>query len=507
VLPRAVWARAGRPAGILEETRWLFLVLTLISLVLTLPDPLIHARVTGGPVLLASSVVLATSWVITYVRGKGGLFEVVDAVAVFMFTVACEVPSAVFGVLFAAMWFRSLYGSARDAVVRSLLYTGALAAAVAAWPRVVGRSDETELSHMLASLPILYLTVVVGRRMAASLAARERAQAIGGVYSDAARDLIALTDADAIRTVARRADDQVCALVPGLRIMKADRDGSWLLRDGVSGSWVDLPSRLPVAVLGSVVHTAGSARYPVARTVELDAAAGERCAWLCLSLPVVASIGIESWLLVGAPRGVPEDVVAALRSLANHMALAFAVSQAHGELSAQARMDSLTGLANRAAFTDALTAALEGDTEFTSVLFIDLDDFKDVNDRFGHRAGDEALRDVADRLRRATRPSDLCARLGGDEFAVLLADAGEVVAADAARRVAAAIGAQMRRDRDVVRVGASVGAATAPAHSDPELLLHRADAAMYEAKNNRKRVDQRVGPGPRAVEISPRSAG
>jgi diguanylate cyclase (GGDEF)-like protein len=189
------------------------------------------------------------------------------------------------------------------------------------------------------------------------------------------------------------------------------------------------------------------------------------------------------------------------------MALAYAVSQAHGELSAQATMDSLTGLANRAAFTDALTAALESDATYTSVLFIDLDDFKDVNDRFGHRAGDEALRDVADRLRRATRASDLCARLGGDEFAVLLPDADETVAADAAHRVAVAIGTQMRRDRDVVRVGASVGAATAPAHSDPELLLHRADAAMYEAKTNRKRMDQRVGPGPRAVEISPRSAG
>jgi diguanylate cyclase (GGDEF)-like protein len=501
-----VWARAGRPDGILEETRWLFVGLTLISLVLTIPDPLIHARITGGPVLLASALVLAASWIVTYLRRRSGLFELVDAVAVFMFTVACEVPSAVYGVLFAAMWFRSLYGSVRDAVVRSLLYTAALVAAVAAWPRVAGRPDATELSHMLASLPIMYLTVVVGRRLAASLVARERAQAIGGVYSDAAQELIALTDDAAIRRVARRADHQVCALVPGLRIIKVDRYGPWLVQDGVSGTWADLPERLPAAVLGSHAHAAGSVSRPVASAVELDAAAGERCTWLCLPLPVVASIGAESWLLVGAPRGVPDEVVDALRSLANHLALAYAVSQAHRDLSVQATVDSLTGLANRAAFTDALTAALEDDDATdTSVLFIDLDDFKNVNDRFGHRAGDEALRDVADRLRRATRPSDLCARLGGDEFAVLLRGAGEAVAADAAHRVAVAIGAQMRRDRDVVRVGASVGAATARAHSDPELLLHRADAAMYEAKTHRKGRAPAVRSGPLAVDIASRT--
>ena len=97
--------------------------------------------------------------------------------------------------------------------------------------------------------------------------------------------------------------------------------------------------------------------------------------------------------------------------------------QAHRDLAEQALTDTLTGLANRAAFTAALDEATVEAEDRTWVLFLDLDDFKVVNDDFGHAAGDQLLRHIGARMLGALREQDLCARLGGDEFGVLLREA------------------------------------------------------------------------------------
>jgi diguanylate cyclase (GGDEF)-like protein len=146
-------------------------------------------------------------------------------------------------------------------------------------------------------------------------------------------------------------------------------------------------------------------------------------------------------------------------------------------------MDTLTGLANRALFTTTLSRTLvhRAGTE-TAVLFVDLDDFKDVNDTFGHSAGDELLREVASRLTAATRTGDLCARLGGDEFAVLLPHTGAEQARDIARGIVDALGGPIRLTEGAAQVGASVGLAVDRGDSTPEQLVQRADIAMYAAK-------------------------
>ena len=157
-----------------------------------------------------------------------------------------------------------------------------------------------------------------------------------------------------------------------------------------------------------------------------------------------------------------------------------------------AAMDSLTGLANRATFNTAVSAALDDEsTRSITVLFVDLDDFKGVNDRFGHGVGDDVLREVATRLRRATRPGDLCARLGGDEFAVLLRGTGDATTAtgkDVAQRIVKSIATTMQIRGRFAHVGASVGVATATSETDLEQLIHFADVAMYAAKAKGKGV-------------------
>ncbi|NJC84272.1 GGDEF domain-containing protein [Planosporangium mesophilum] len=148
--------------------------------------------------------------------------------------------------------------------------------------------------------------------------------------------------------------------------------------------------------------------------------------------------------------------------------------------------DSLTGLANRAMFLDRLGEAMERvrrDGEI-SVLLVDLDDFKPVNDRFGHAAGDAVLVEVAARLRGCVRSTDVVARLGGDEFAVLLEQASPDGLSATAARIVRAIDAPCRVAGTEVRVGASVGVASARAENgdDAGALLQRADEAMYAAK-------------------------
>jgi diguanylate cyclase (GGDEF)-like protein len=160
-----------------------------------------------------------------------------------------------------------------------------------------------------------------------------------------------------------------------------------------------------------------------------------------------------------------------------------------GQLRHMAFHDSLTGLANRALFLERLDAALErtrAEGGRVGLLIIDLDEFKPVNDRYGHAAGDKLLREVSLRLARCVADAGLVARLGGDEFAVL-AETEDRPVEQLADRIAAAMGRPIRLGDVHVVVGASIGIAVADngdsARAD---LMHAADLAMYAAKARAK---------------------
>jgi diguanylate cyclase (GGDEF)-like protein len=184
----------------------------------------------------------------------------------------------------------------------------------------------------------------------------------------------------------------------------------------------------------------------------------------------------------------PEEARMGLgRSLAQAAAIALDNARLYEELRHQAFHDGLTGLANRALFSDRVEHALARSIRTGSiigVLFVDLDDFKTVNDRFGHQAGDQLLRSIAERIVAILRPGDTAARLGGDEFAVLLEDLhGQDDARLVAERLIHAIRTPTRLGDVDALVGASIGIAlsTAGAERAPD-LLRNADFAMYRAK-------------------------
>jgi len=155
-------------------------------------------------------------------------------------------------------------------------------------------------------------------------------------------------------------------------------------------------------------------------------------------------------------------------------------------LAERAVRDPLTGLANRTLLEERLRASLARDARSggsTGVLFLDLDGFKEINDQFGHRVGDEVLQEVAERLKAVVRPSDTVARFGGDEFVVLVEQATPDALDVLRPRVRDVVGRPLSVLGQAFEVGVSVGSAVSTAgHADPQSLLAEADQRMYAQK-------------------------
>jgi diguanylate cyclase (GGDEF)-like protein len=221
-----------------------------------------------------------------------------------------------------------------------------------------------------------------------------------------------------------------------------------------------------------------------------------RCAWRVALLRLLAALAATTLASVA-------DQVS-LRELAVQLPFVYGVSGLVIALAEQVRrsraasdreyqraqhlamFDALTDLPNRTLLRDRLTQALaltRRDLGHVALLVMDLDRFKEVNDSFGHHAGDELLRQIGPRLNRLLRETDTVARLGGDEFALLLPAADTVAAQDVATRVLRALAQPFVVEGQTLDVGASIGIAVAPEQAeDADALLQRADIAMYAAK-------------------------
>ena len=236
-----------------------------------------------------------------------------------------------------------------------------------------------------------------------------------------------------------------------------------------------------------------SALLPESNHEPRDAGVVSRAALLLPYLPAAPALMVATYRIRGSHHDTPSVLAAAFIVgvlLVRQMLILDENRRLTAAVRHQAFHDQLTGLANRGLFHDRLTHALHlsrRTLQPLTLLIVDLDDFKTINDTHGHAAGDEVLRRLAERLLGATRAGDTVARLGGDEFAVL----GEVGADSAtlAERVMSALDVPVTVGQEPLAVRASIGIAELTpddAPIDATELMQRADAAMYTGKRGGK---------------------
>ena len=488
--PATGWARLRRPDRMVGQTRWLFTLLLMGSVLVCAPG-LVVASEPGERVLAAVAFVgLFAVWSYRYVTERAPVpLGVVEAALILATATAAVDPAGVFTYVPLSLWLRAVYGSTRGVFLHAGLVCTALLASLWTWTLPPGRPDvaaATSTAGIISAVPSMLLITWVARHLVRSLFAREETQSRDAALLDLSNRLIGVTDRAEIARLRDRCADALLAATPHLRVLAVvEVDGDRLVTRYAAGS-DRVPGTLPRSVL-PVDHGGRVAPLPDSRP--LAGAAVASATWL--GVPVADDAG---WFLLAfAPRVCTESVVA-VGSMGNQVALALRTSDAHHDLVTQAAEDPLTGLANRAAFTAALEAAVDAGDRRLALLFLDLDDFKLVNDGLGHAAGDDLLRHVAARLCSGVRPGDLCARLGGDEFAVLLFDAGDD-ATSVGQRLVELVSAPVTLRGRLAQVGASVGLAYAGAGLGGDQLVQRADVAMYAAKAKGKNRVQVFDPG------------
>ncbi|HEX6418529.1 MAG TPA: sensor domain-containing diguanylate cyclase [Acidimicrobiales bacterium] len=261
----------------------------------------------------------------------------------------------------------------------------------------------------------------------------------------------------------------VIALIDGCQVVGAP-PGSAAERLAADPRWWKAATR------GEVLSPVDFAGFPP-DLADRARAEGFRSAWAQpirepASGDVIGCIVV--WVTISVERNIASDE--SLRHPERLASLVIGEERRRRALERQAETDPLTGLANRSALDRRLGAARGPVT----IALLDLDEFKPVNDTYGHETGDAVLRVVGERLAASVRDGDLAVRVGGDEFAIVFAPGtGPSGAAASAERVVWAIEAPIALDRDLrLAVGVSVGLATAGAAE----VMHRADVALYEAK-------------------------
>ncbi len=226
-------------------------------------------------------------------------------------------------------------------------------------------------------------------------------------------------------------------------------------------------------------------RHPVPADAPAPPSDLGACAFLPIRDGVERSLGVLA--LCAPPRGMFDEPMLAALGRARHLtAVAIEHHRLTEQLVTQANTDALTGLTNRQLFERRLGEALQAAAPHgqpVSLLFVDIDDFKGINDSLGHQAGDQVLQHLAGRLQASVRAADTLARISGDEFTVIMPGVGEAEATAAAEGLLEALGRPLVWPGHELHVTASIGISVSPEGGlDPQTMQKSADFAMYEAK-------------------------
>lgn len=356
------------------------------------------------------------------------------------------------------------------------------------WTEVVAPDDAPVLSQALERCSGLSDGVTTGFRLAvpggepvhvdASLTDLTARPEVGGIVVNA-RDVTDRWQAQrALEDSERRYRQMAETAAEGLAV--SDRDGvlrfaNRRLAEVLGQPLASLVGRREKDVMTPLLDAAGRAVLAQQNRVRADGSSSTYDLTLTRRGGATRHVRIAATPLHDAA-GEPDGSMALVTDITAQVEL-------QQRLQHEAVTDDLTGLGNRRALVEAVPGRLAG--RALALLYIDLDDFKQVNDSLGHPAGDRLLREVAGRLARCVREGDLVVRLGGDEFAAVLVDEDDDQrAVEVAERVLQALALPLSLDGREVRTRASIGVALSGAdeHDAVTGLLHDADAALYAAK-------------------------
>lgn len=481
-------AQARAHDDALAAGRGLWFVLAGLSGAVGVVQALVGATPLSAVLVVAANLVLAGGALRTFrTQRQGPLSELVGLAAIGAFAYAADPPTAVVPVVIALMWFRALYGTRLASVVRPFASIGVLALAVALPSAGPGLGTSRPSAALAWTFPIVLVTAGVGRLFSEGASAGAVSAKLGGIQVRLATRILGEPDHDELVRAGLQAQSELCDVFPGLRLLVLTERETTLDVVHAAGPFAHVPDSVPRPRGGPEPGPMRIDPGAQPTTAALDAAVGVPCEWAWFEARDRRTDGSGQWLALGAPGAIPERAITGLAFQMDQMNQALRYQEIHEQLAVQAHQDQLTGLHNRASFLAELTASLHpGDDEALSVLFVDLDGFKEINDLFGHRTGDRMLADVAHRLCETAGPDAVCARIGGDEFGVLLRGADATAAAATAHRIARTLSTATHADGSPAHIGACIGIATADGSGDAADLVHRADIAMYASKSTGK---------------------
>jgi diguanylate cyclase (GGDEF)-like protein len=370
------------------------------------------------------------------------------------------------------------------------------------------RSERTMVLALLASLLLVGLVAYgLSRSIVGTLS--RLARAAEGIAAGRLGERVPVRGRDEFGQLGRAFNEMAAQLEERVAELEAERTRVSRATHRIGealGATHDVEQLLTVIVETAVEATGARAGFVRAedgreRARHGDAASGDEL----LELPLRASRrAFGTLVLAGHEFGIEERETAA--SLVAQAVIALENARLHRIVERQALVDGLTGLANRRSAEDTLRTELaraERRGEEVALVLVDIDNFKDVNDRFGHPAGDAVLREFARRLRHTVREIDLAARWGGEEFCLVLPTSDGEGGAQVAERARQALESRaiVLPDGTEVRATASFGVASFPLHAGAGGLVAAADEALYAAKRTGKNrvvtaVELAVAPEP-----------
>ncbi len=409
---------------------------------------------------------IAAGFVVTYVRRRTWVLDpIVLPALVAVAGSALRDPVSTVGLTMVLLLVQSLYGTTRAWAVRSVFGALSLPAALIAAPTPIGAL--VDVGRSVQMVPQIILVTVLTRAIYSALGKQEQAAARDALLARTGEEILAATQLDELPKIALAAAQELVRVSRGTGFLVVQREEGGLRVIAEGGLNPGLADRLLPETLLSAPASALHADAPRIRHWHVE-----------------ELIPGARYRVLGATRELPDSLIDAFRTVGTQMRLGEANLRSHLELDHQANHDALTHLPTRAKFIRELIAAVDHREPGTvALLNIDLDDFKKVNDGYGHAAGDELLVQVAQRITEAGGERGVAGRLGGDEFVLLLTGLTEPAEAEKiAERLGRRLVEPMRLAMATVRVGASIGIALTEPGVKASELSRRADIAMYAAK-------------------------